>query len=75
MLVENKHSEVTRLIEQIQSEHRIVLTALEELAEGTAKHRFLAKRLETMRQHQYALVPLVGVEQAQVLATKAKEEA
>lgn len=73
--IQRNTTEVARLVKEIQVERQIVLTALEELAEGQAKQRFLASCLQKMHQYQDALVPLVGKEQARVLAITSREEA
>jgi hypothetical protein len=56
----NNRSEVARLREQIAQEHQAAEWALTGLANGTAKHRFITRRMERIGDHQQRLASLIG---------------
>ncbi len=64
--MENK-SEVARLRAQIEQEHAASVWALSGLAEGTARHNFIQRRLEHIGIAHAGLIQLLGEERATAL--------
>ena len=60
-----KGSEVARLRAQIAREHEAASWALTGLAQGTAQHWFITRRMERIGEHQQRLSALIG-EQASI---------
>jgi hypothetical protein len=62
-------SEVARIKEQMVAEYEAGKRGLEGLAQGTAQHQFIERRMETMHHCHAQLIALVGHEQAsQIIA-------
>ncbi len=64
MSEQTRRSEVARLRTQIEQEHAASVWALSGLAEGTARHNFIQRRLEHMSVAHQGLITLLGEEQA-----------
>ncbi len=64
MSEQSRNSEVARLRAQIEREHAAGMWALSGLAEGTARHNFIQRRLEHMSVAHQGLINLLGEEQA-----------
>lgn len=68
--MENK-SEVAQLLKQMTAEYEAGKRGLEGLAQGTAKHDFIAQRVENMQRCHAGLIALVGNAQAYALLAEA----
>jgi hypothetical protein len=62
-------SEVACLLEQIKQQHEAAERGLSGLAQGTARHKFIAAKMERIGQIHEELQRLVGPEQAIQLVT------
>ncbi len=71
---ENK-SEIARLRQKIADEYLAATRGLSGLAQGTAQHKFITKRMECMGQCHAKLQKLVGEQEAIKLLAQALEEA
>ena len=64
-------SEVARIREQMVAEYEAGKRGLVGLAQGTAQHQFIERRMETMHHCHARLIALVGQEQASQLIAEA----
>lgn len=62
LMIISDQSEVANLMQRIEAEYVAGKQGLEGLAEGTAKHEVITKRLENIATHHAALLALVGDE-------------
>ena len=67
-------SEVAQLMHQIELEYQSAQRGLTGLAQGTASHAFITKRLENIGAYQEHLARLVGTEQAAQMVCNAAEQ-
>ncbi len=70
--IENK-SQVARLLHRIDMEYQAAQWGLTGLAEGTAKHAYITRRLENIGAYQEQLAQLVGTGQAAQLLCETME--
>jgi len=69
------HSEVARLLAEIELSYQAAKRGLSGLADGTAKHEFITKRMERIEEGRVALVGIVGSERAMELIAQTLENA
>jgi hypothetical protein len=67
---ESTGSDVARLLRQIDAEYQAAQWGLSGLAQGTAQHEFITKRMERIEDAREQLVQLVGEDQATELVVK-----
>ncbi len=72
--MEEQKSEVARLMQQIKQEYEAGQRGLYGLAQGTANHRFITRRMEAMGACHQELTKLVGPHEATLLLEKACSE-
>jgi len=67
-------SEVARLRERIQLEYEAAQRGLSGIAQGTAQHAFITRRLENMAEHHRELEQLVGEQEATSILKEVLEQ-
>ena len=67
-------SQVAQLLRRIDLEYQAAQWGLTGLAEGTAKHAYITRRLENIGAYQERLAQLVGQEQAAQLVYETMEQ-
>jgi hypothetical protein len=60
----SQQSEIAQLKQQIAAEYETAKQGLTGLAQGTAQHAFIQRKMEKMHSYQKSLIDLVGMEKA-----------
>ena len=68
-------SEIARLRQQIALEYEAATRGLHGLAQGTAQHAFITRRMENMATYHASLQQLIGPEEAIKLLVETLEQA
>jgi hypothetical protein len=68
--VQQNQSEVARLRRQIDEEYQAACRGLHGLAEGSARHEFINKKMQNIQAAHELLAGLIGKEEAMELVTR-----